>query len=540
MSDHRMGFDIQSPYELLMLLDEGLRTGRDKLHPWQKQILMDFADGDRTDSAPYQALVRACNGSGKDKYVIAPCVVWLCMRYKRARCVVTSSSGKQLDSQTCTYIDLLCNEANRVIGPIWKLNYRYYECLATGSPVECFATDEAGKAEGFHPLESGCKMALFMSEAKTVPDEVNTAFNKCTGYTHRVHVSTPGLPLGHFFEYCNRSPERKNFKSVRDCNPVDYVQYHVTAYDCSHLSKVYIEQMKRDLPGGEFGAAFRSQVMAEFGTTDEMVVIPSTFIWRAVNDIKVGHHPEPYPTGGLDLSAGGDETVFCVRNGNKQLACIPFRFQDTQMTVEFLEQKFSQYGFKHPQARIWADAGGLGRPIIDQLRQRGWANIRYVLNQERAFRDTTYKNRGTEMWFNFAKLLEGGEVWLLNDDKQNRQLAARYYKISTSNIHQLESKLEARSKGHPSPDRGDALVLCYCDYKNRTAPPEFERPFELPKPPVNPRCFDAREWAKEETSDKSVLNPSRNKNFRVYRAEIARINEQRRQKKDQINEPIQM
>ena len=170
-----------------------------------------------TDEFPFQAVVRACNGSGKDKYVIAPCAVWLCMRYTQARCVITSASGDQLDNQTDAYIYQLCHAANRKIAPnIWKLNYRYYECLATQSPMKLFATDEAGKAEGYHPLGHGKKMAIFMSEAKSVPNEINVAINKCTGYTHRVHVSTPGSNIGHFYDYCQptNSVMRSDIKDV--------------------------------------------------------------------------------------------------------------------------------------------------------------------------------------------------------------------------------------------------------------------------------------------------------------------------------------
>lgn len=523
------GFDIKDPVELLFLLDDQVRDGIVKLHGWQIQFMLDFANGERTDNNPFQALVRACNGSGKDKYVIAPCVVWLCMAYIKARGVVTSSSGKQLDSQTCTYIDMLCNEANRKIAPgIWKINYRYYECLATGSPIECFATDEPGKAEGFHPLEYGRKMGLFMSEAKTVPDEVNTAFNKCTGYTHRCHVSTPGLPLGHFHDYCDRSPLRKDFKSIFDINPIDYLQYHITAYDCSHLSTVYIEQMKRDLPGGEFGAAFKSQVMAEFGTTDEMVVIPYTYVWRSMHAVKVGHLKEDFNTGGLDLSAGGDETVLAVRNGNKLIALVPFKFDNTQDTIDFLEKQFVIYGLNDPRATVWADAGGLGKPMIDALRRKGWSNMRYVLNQAKPYDERVYHNRGAEMWFNFGKLLEHSEVWLLDDEKLRKQLATRYYIITAQNKHQLESKLKARSKGHPSPDRGDAVVLCYSNYKTKLDQPKYEKPFKQEPEPLPRVQLTIGEWAGRGVgSDKlTSTNPSRFKDFRVYKTAIARYNEQ--------------
>lgn len=525
------GYDFQNPVELLFFLDDNIKEGRVVLHDWQIQYMLDFAAGGLSDERPFQSLVRACNGSGKDKYIIAPCVVWLCMAFIKARGVVTSSSGKQLDSQTCAYIDLLCQEANRKIHPnVWKINYRYYECLDTGSPIECFATDEPGKAEGFHPLEFGRKMGLFMSEAKSVPDEVNVAFNKCTGYTHRAHVSTPGLPLGHFFEYCSRSPYRKDIASISDVDPIDYIQYHVTAYDCTHLSKTYIEQMKRDLPGGEGGAAFQSQVMAEFGTTDEMVVIPYTHIYKAVHrtEKSIGWLSEKYNIGGLDLSAGGDETVLSVRNGNKLLKVIPFKFDNTQDTVRFLEEKFKENNLVGPSCYIYADAGGLGKPIIDQLRERGWHNIRYVLNQNKAFDERVYANRGSEMWFNFGKLLETGEIILVNDDKMLRQLASRYYKITDKNKHQLESKLQARAKGHPSPDRGDSVVLCFSQYKSKLEEQIPEKPYKIEEPKKPERVFTMKEWAYGD-SQKTTLNPSKGRDFSAYREEIRLYNEKRKQ-----------
>lgn len=524
------GFDIKDPVELLFLLDENVQSGKITLYDWQIQFMLDFAAGGLSDEKPFQALVRACNGSGKDKYVIAPCVVWLCMAYIKARGVVTSSSGKQLDSQTCTYIDMLCNEANRKIAPgIWKLNYRYYECLATGSPIECFATDEAGKAEGFHPLEYGRKMGMFMSEAKTVPDEVNIAFNKCTGYTHRAHVSTPGIPLGHFYEYCQRSPYRRDFKSLDDVSPIDYIQYHVTAYDCGgHIRKNYIEQMKRDL-NGEGSPAFKSQVLAEFGTTDEMVVIPHHFVWQAVNANKIGHLQEKFNTAGLDLSDGGDETVLSVRNGNKVLAVIAFKYDDTTATKTFLKKKFSEYSLDHPEALIWADAGGLGKPIIDDLRAQGYRNIQYVLNQERAFDPRVYVNRGTEMWFNFRKHLESGELIVLRDDKLIVQLTTRFYKITPDNRHKLEAKLEARAKGHPSPDRADATVLSFCRYKSKLDKPVNKAPFEAEKQRPIVKPFTQKEWANgDNLSKEAILNPSRKKDFTILRDEIKQYNERRK------------
>lgn len=530
-SDKFDGFDIKDPVELLFLLDENIASGKVKLHPWQIQFMTDFASGDRVVDHPFQSVVRACNGSGKDKYVIAPCVVWLCMRYNKARGVVTSSSGDQLDNQTGTYIDQLCEAANRkfegMFGqPVWKLNYRYYECLVTSSPIKLFATDEPTKAEGYHPLEPDAKMGIFVSEDKSVPDDINIALNRCTGYTHRVHVSTPGPTMGHFYNYCQTAIKREELGKVEDCPVGEFVQYHIPASKCSHIPKSYITQMKRDLPGGEFGAAFQSIVMAEFGTaSDELVVIPYTHIWKATSRCKVGHLAEATNTGGLDLSAGGDETVFAIRNGNKLIKVVPFKFDNTQDTIQFLEEQFRKYNFNDYGAKIFADAGGLGKPIIDQLRDRGWQNIRYVLNQSKAIDERVYVNRGSEMWFNFGKLLETGEVWIDVDDRRLvEQLSTRYYKITTANKHQLESKLQARAKGHPSPDRADAVVLAFCNYNSKLEHQETAKPFTIPEPEVRKSSFTQKEYSTRELEDRWTPF-SKNKDFRVINALITRHND---------------
>ncbi len=530
------GFDIKDPVELLFLLDEDIASGRVVLHKWQIEFMIDFARNEWTQECPFQAIVRACNGSGKDKYIVSSCVVWLCMAHLQARGVVTSSSGIQLDNQTDTYITMLCNAANSKIAPgIWKCNYRYYECLPTGSPITLFATDEAGKAEGYHPLVFGAKMAMFESEAKTVPDEIHNAMSRCTGYTHRCLVSTPGLPMGHMYDLDSTALDRKTLENWTRYTASDYVRYHITAYDCSHIPRSDIERGKRNLPGGETGAAFKSQYLAEYGTTDEMVVIAYTYVWRSYNSpTKGGWKKESHNKAGLDLSDGGDETVLTIRNGNKRISTIPFRFDNTEDTVHFLDEKFRYYELNNPQSLIFGDAGGLGKPILDRLKRMGWNNIRYVLNQAKAYQFRVYKNRGAEMWFNFGKWIERHEIELRDadgkiDEKLVRQLSTRYYKITPGNIHQLLSKLESRSRGYPSPDRADSLVLAFCDFESPFVEVTAEHiiPFKaLPEPkPISD--FTLREYVSRGTNYYD-RNPSRNQDLSMLKEDIEIMNKQRR------------
>lgn len=534
------GYLIADPVELLFLLDDEVSKERVHLHPWQIQIALDFARDVYNDINPFQAVVRACNGSGKDKYVLAPCIVWLCMRYKCAIGVVTSSSGVQLDNQTCRYIKLLAEAANTKYKTMfgfepWTCKYRHYECRfpdeiggledESKSEVFCYATDEAGKAEGYHPTKYGAKMAILVSEDKTVADDINVALNKCTGYTHRLHVSTPGLPLGHFFDYCQLAINRNDVKSFSELSPTDWIHYHITAFDCPHLSSNYIEQMKRDLPGGENGSAFKSQVKAEFGTTDEMVVIPYTYIWRAVNK-PPSHNFQAHNQAGLDLSDGGAETVLVIRNGNKVLKIIPFKFDDASDTEDFLVERFKEWNLDNPESFINGDCTGIGSPILAHLKRRGWRNIRFIDSRAAARRPKVYLNRATELFFNLRTLLERNEIILPRDDIMMRQLATRYYKINNKNVHQLLSKIEQRSRGYPSPDRADAINLAFWNYDSSYIEEESAKPFEIEeKEPTITGSFDQRAWANNQEMKWKANDGIPKKNFSYLEEEVKAYNE---------------
>jgi len=506
------GFDIKDPVELLFMLDDDIKSGQVTLHPWQAQFMYDFALDSHCKDNPFYAAVRAANGSGKDKYIVAACVVWLCMRYSLSRGVVTNGSGTQLDNQTEKYIRYLCQRANAIFAGgkelIWKCNYRYYECIVTHSPIVLFATDEPNKAEGYHPLKANGKMAIFASEAKAIPDTIFTALTRCTGFTHRVDVSSPGLPMGYFYNVCTNSLKRKELKSIVDLPPASVVEYHVTAFDCPHITPNEIKSFADKLPSGEQDPVYKSGILAEFTTTDEMVVIPYGFIHWAVNKAKdeLTWIQEPFNKAGLDLSDGGAETVLVVRNGNKHLKTIPFKFENTQDTIAFLEDKFAENGLDDKEALVFADCCGIGKPMIDALKRRGWSNMRYVDSRSKSSDKRVYFNRGTELFFNVRVLLERHELIVSYDKLLIAQLSGRYYKLKDGSVRQLLTKLEQRSRGYPSPDRADAFNLAFWDYKSTRVFSDYRSeapsaPFGVEKEEEKPTNeFSLKAWAGDSKS----------------------------------------
>jgi uncharacterized protein (DUF1499 family) len=455
--------DFSSPAEFLAFFDDSINEGRVNLYTWQKELLEKLGKPS-TSLSPREIALCAANGSGKDKYIIAPFAVWFAACKKKSRVIITSSSGTQLTSQTEGYIRQLCNAVNRFYGEeVFKINQRHIQCLASGSEIRLFATDEAGKAEGYHPWETDSEMAIIINEAKSVDEEIFKALTRCTGYNVWLEVSTPGQPSGHF-----------HTASTGDGSTYEF--FKVTAFMCPHLGDAYIKKAKNFY--GENSPLYRSMILAEFTSVDGKTVITLDNLLKC-RKTPVETIGLPWKRrAGLDLAAGGDENVLTILEGNKVIGQEIFILRDTTDTVEMMIKFFNKWELKPDN--IFADDGGVGRSMIDLFHRRGWP-VNRVLNQSRAINTREFANRGAELWFLFSRLVQECLIILPTDDiKLDGQLTNRYYSQSDTNGKIcLESKAVARAHGHPSPDRADSLVLAFTgltieDFQDAKTAPRLE------------------------------------------------------------------
>lgn len=462
--------EFDTPKDFLLFFDDVFSSGYRELHDWQKDSLELIGNG-YTVKEPLEYLVCAANGSGKDAYVICPSVLWLCACRIRSRCVVTSASYTQLSNQTQNYVGSFAARINRRLMDLGIVSHDYKAfhikrdhivCSLTGSEIIMFATDEPGRAEGYHPFPDypNGELMVVINEAKTVEKPIFEALSRCT-FNRWLEISTPGAPAGPFYEHWVKARDYKlgPKKGQR-------LGRRVTSFDCSHISKEKIERDKEDM--GEQSPLFRSKHLALFTSIDETIVFPPELVdkWienykrldEKIRDIKLG-----YTTVGIDIAAGGDENSMYAFDGNVKLFEDHWTEVDTVITakriVKNLEHIKSTWGLL-PE-NVNADDGGIGRAVIDMIRSMGWEICR-VLNQSAAFDTTQYGNTGAEKYFNLKKLMEEGYVWLdeIKDAKLIAQFKSRYYRQTEgSGKLFLESKAQARAKGRRSPDRADAYVL---------------------------------------------------------------------------------
>jgi phage terminase large subunit len=462
--------DFESSVEMLAVVDPNIReinpeTGKPNviLHKWQveESERICLATPKPTSITPYKYALCAANGSGKDAFVIAPFAVWFITCKIRSIVVITSSSGVQLSNQTENYIRSFSEKVNswarEVYGQdIIKVRRRHITCLLSGSEIFLFATDEEGKAEGYHPVEPNAEMAIIVNEAKTVPPEIFRALRRCTGYNYWINVSTPGAPVGDFYDSVE-NPETKWPHTRR-----------ITYYDCPHQAPSEFEYDKKVL--GEHSPLFLSKWLAEFSFAEGKFVVNTMALtrMRSLNRkgaVKAIKQDWPIRVGcDVALSGMGDESTAYAFRGNKMLKKLAFRSADPAEVATKFEDFFIEMRLSQDHNYIFMDGGGVGKAVVMMLRRKGWS-IRVVHNQSASNNKKSFRNKGAELWHKIARLIEACGLIIEDDDKLYKQLATRKYKESEAGIDrlQIESKPAMKEKGLPSPDRADAMVLAFTD-----------------------------------------------------------------------------
>lgn len=191
------------------------------LHWWQACVLAWY---DEASAKLIQGSLATPNGSGKSSVVIPALVLgWLAM-YPRGRVVLLSADGKQIDGQLMPAIN-----SHRGKFP----DYRFVEREITtpeGGRFVAFTTDEPGRAEGWHKIDNTYgPLLIIVDEAKTVPDGIFEAIDRCT-YNALLLTSSPGGMNGRFYESQFGRP--------------DFLRLRVGLSDCPHIPADKIERLK--------------------------------------------------------------------------------------------------------------------------------------------------------------------------------------------------------------------------------------------------------------------------------------------------------
>lgn len=408
--------------------------GERTLYDWQMECLEAVGEQER---AGLPVAIAAANGSGKTAKIVACVICWFLSRYPRGKVIVTSGSFRQLEKQLWPALRRHMRKF-----PSWTFLQTELR-TPEGGFVIGFSTDDAGRAEGWHPQEGSeiDPVMIIVDEAKTVPDGIFEAFDRCTR-VFQLWVSSPGKPWGQFYEAFHALKRYFWTRKVR-------------SDECPHIDPA---KRARDLEKyGPDHPLYRSMHDAEFTEDAERLVLAPDKLTKALDG-----QPEADESGEVvafcDFAAGRDENVLAIRRGNKVRIKKAWVEKDTMQAAREFVQLLLEEGI-HPSA-VWGDADGLGTAMIDAMAELGYRINRFhggIPSSE----PEEYANLIGEVWHVGCREIERGRINLGQlDPKSFKQISTRRAEWSENGKLRVESKDKMRAEGRRSPDRGDAILGC--------------------------------------------------------------------------------
>lgn len=337
------------------------------------------------------------------------------------------------------------------------------------------ASDQPELIEGAHADH----LLYIFDESKAIPDTVfdsaEGAFSG-TGETFALAISTPGEPVGRFYDIHRRK--------------VGYEEWwtrHVTTEEAIKAGRIdaeWVENRKRQW--GESSAVYQNRVAGEFAANDEDSVIPLAWIELANQrwlELTESGEWGTFTSVGVDIGGGGefsDKTVEALvfdRWKVKELRKFPRGDVDTATMQEAGRTKGILDAYGGPSTgsggpKAILDGTGLGAGSYHRLREQGYENAYSFVAAQAAerngerLRDRTnefeFANKRSAAWWFMRELLDpvdGEAIALPPDDELTGELTTPKKRITSGAKIQVESKddIKKRLKGR-STDSADAVI----------------------------------------------------------------------------------
>lgn len=311
-----------------------------------------------------------------------------------------------------------------------------------------FQTQDPGRWQGWHGTLDR-PLYIFTDESAALDDNVFESIARCNP-DYLLCAGSPLNPEGVFYSINNEPNMIKQFHHFR------MSKFEALKSDGWWIDKQDLENMIE--MWGKDNPLILSSVYAEFATNIQGGVITLADLEKSyrnpvIPDSSYGNHI------GIDLAAGGGETVIAARIGNEVSIVKAWRERDTmsqaRQIVNELELLKQKYNIK--PSDVSADADGLGLPIIQRIKELGWVINEFHGNA--TAKDTGCKNLITDCWINACRKIRNGTISIPNDQELKLQLTSRKSFMNSSGKLQLESKEDMKARGVPSPDRADAVAM---------------------------------------------------------------------------------
>jgi hypothetical protein len=165
--------------------------------------------------------------------------------------------------------------------------------------------------------------------------------------------------------------------------------------------------------------------------------------------------PAPEVVLAVDVARfGADRSVVLRRRDGLVEEVRTFQGMDTMQLAGWVAAAIQEF---HPH-RVYVDEVGVGAGVVDRLREQGY-RVQGINVARPAQQNQLFANLRAEGYWRLRELFANGSLRIPQDTELMGELAALRYGYDSQGRVLLESKETMRSRGLPSPDKADALML---------------------------------------------------------------------------------
>lgn len=409
-------------------------------------------------------------------------VTWIMATRPYAQGTVTANTNTQLSTKTWAQISAWLS---RSIVADWfdvHTSKQDMRISKTGYRAEWFVTAQSCRkenSEAFAGQHAASSTSFYVFDEASAVDE--SIFQVAEGGL------SDGEPM--IFAFGNPTRNSGPFYDIFHKNRHLWRTYQIDARTCQITNKRMHEQWIQTY--GADSDFCKVRIYGQFPNQSMSQFISADIVDAAMQRQPPVHARAPrIAVMGVDFARfGDDETSIFVRVGRDgTLPIVKFqKLSGVQAADKVAERvNYVKHILKIPNVVIYGDAGGLGGPIMDILRARGY-DARDVLFGQTPQEPNRFVDKRTEIWARMREALQSEYLSLAQNQELRDDMTGPEYFVDDKGRIRLESKKDMKARGLHSPDAADSVALTFAEPINEDAyDPDYASEPEFAESTFNP------------------------------------------------------